>query len=377
MKVVLYWLCLVFFSTAFIGQASTNQCHLRHQGKNQRPLRIVYFTPGTAAQEFWRMHTDFMKAVAIDLGIELEIQTIEAVDQNRFHFSKLVKKQLKQKKPDYVVGPLFRNGEKALLDTIEALAIPFLSINTSISPANLQLLGLPRQNYRYWLGHLSPNNIAAGHDLAQTLASHTDHRHGGGPAIMLAISGANNSTVSQHREEGLATAANPKTIALLPVIHTNWRAPAASAATRSVLQRGLEIDLIWTVGADTAAGVVTALLDHQIIPGKQIKIGTMDWSPAAFKLIKKGYVDVSYGGHFMEGGWAMILLLDHANQLDYADELGVNIATRLQPLTKHNLALFGDAILKQNWQSIDFKQLSKCFNRQRKSYDFSLNVLQQ
>lgn len=386
--------CIAFTNIAFAssGKALTNskiqnknklrpshrECHLVGYNNRKRPLNIVHFIPFTTTHGFWQIYTHFMQAVAVNLGINLEIIVIEAADNNRFYLAERIKVQLKGKRPDYVIGSLFRNKEKVLLDTMEALAIPFFSVNSSISETNLGSLGLPRQHYRYWLGHMSPDDFNAGHALAHAL---TGHRQVDQTFTMMAISGPTNSMIGQNRVAGLLTAVNQgatrrQTVNLLPVVHGDWQKTTANIITRSMLKRPFSIDLIWTVSAETATGVVDALQAQKIEPGKTIKIGTFDWSPLTLEQIKNGHVEVSFGGHFMEGGWALILLLDHANRLDFVNDLGVNIATQLRPLTKKNLPLFSDAISKQRWGAFDFKQLSKCFNPWRKKYQLDTDVLQ-
>ena len=81
------------------------------------------------------------------------------------------------------------------------------------------------------------------------------------------------------------------------------------------------------------------------------------------------------GGHFMEGGWALVLIHDYAKGIDFVEELGVKIPTPMQALTAANVKSYQDKMHPEKWSQIDFKQFSKVYNKKLTKYDFSLETM--
>lgn len=359
----------------FQVHAQAKSCYLIDSSTGKRPLKILYFFPEGYEGSFWRKQMEFTQAVARSLKIDLETVPIRPLYQNRFDFLELVESKLTDKqKPDYVVGIFYTNGEDNLLELIEEKQVPYFSINTSLERNAVKRIGKPRQKFQYWIGHMAPDDLEAGYHLADYLARKT----GGG--LMAGVAGSHQSAVSRNRGVGVVNAiksfnSKPNTpsqktlsgkinpsieIELLPFVHTNWSAGESKAFTSSLINRVGEVDSIWTVGTDIAKGVIDALQEHGRKPGQEPLVGTFDWSKWTLEEIENGRIAISYGGHFMEGGWTMVLLMDHANGIDFEGDIGTSIKTRLLPVQRENVAALRKSILSSYWHSIDFTRFSKC-----------------
>ncbi len=338
-----------------------------------KPLNIVYLTPAPPVGDFWKMQKSFVKAVANNLNINLKIKEAKEQGQDQFEMASYFKELInKGEKPDYVIGPYYVGGKYLILRTMEPLEIPYFTINTSIKQKNFRLIGLPREKYKYWLGHMSPDDTSASYQMTFDLLNNHNNAT---PAMMMAISGNIASTVTRNRNSGLRTAVKQTDIALLPIIHSNWASEYAEKRAYKILRNYPNLNLAWTASSEIAEGLSKALFRRKHRPGADFKIVTMDWSPTAVRLLQKDYIVSSYGGHFMEAGWGLILLNDLAHGYDFIDDFSSHITTQLKPLNKENLALYSDAILNQNWANVDFKQLSKCHNPELKKYKFDIEAL--
>ena len=68
-------------------------------------------------------------------------------------------------------------------------------------------------------------------------------------------------------------------------------------------------------------------------------VGGIDWNLEAIQSIQKGQMTASMGGHFMEGGWVMVLLYDYFNGVDFVDE-GVAMKSKMSAITQANADQF-------------------------------------
>ena len=357
LKVFYMFISLFFILMTFAGFAQ--QCRGEADSK---PLNVLYFSPETEENSFWGLQRKYTHAVAKDLNINLNIVEIKESEHYRFAFIDLVDSYINvEQKPDLVLGIFYLNGEKTFLDYLQTMKMPFFSVNASISAKSLEKIGLPRENYPYWIGHIAPNDEKAGYDLTNDLLALQKDR-----ALMMAIAGQNQSTVSYNRRAGLIQVQEQKQFQLLPSIQTDWGPHEAQKAIKTVFRRFPEINTIWTVGTGAAQGVTWFFNETEKGRGN-IKIGTFDWSPVVLDLIVNGHVDVSYGGHFREAGWALLLAYDYFSGIDFNSDTGSYIQTQLQAATKENSSEILGRI-NQNWHNVDFKKMTKCLNPKLEQY---------
>jgi len=334
-----------------------------------KPLKATYFAIEPPQRMFWRLTHQFMTDVAASLGVELKIEVIGESVASDFKFLDYMESILKKDRPDMVLGHFYLNGETEFLELLESLQIKHFSINSNLGGSLSRKIGLPRQKYKYWLGHMKPNEFAAGKASMEWLLN--NELVAG--INVAAVAGVKLSLVSRNRVLGMLDAKRIEQINLLPTLYTDWSKASAKSSFENLLRRARTINKVWTAGGETALGVIDVLNENNIQPGKDVLISTFDWTPKIIEMIKAGKIDTSYGGHFTEGGWGLLLLYDYINGFDFAAELNTNILTELTPIHKGNVSLYEELVVNEAWKDIDFKQRSKCFNPNLTSYDFSLH----
>ena len=77
----------------------------------------------------------------------------------------------------------------------------------------------------------------------------------------------------------------------------------------------------------------------------------------------------------MEAGWALVMLYDYHNNKDFKDDTGVEIVTKLEPITKTNIDTFLQKLGDRDWNKIDFRKFTKTDNPSLTSYNFSLDAI--
>jgi hypothetical protein len=120
-------------------------------------------------------------------------------------------------------------------------------------------------------------------------------------------------------------------------------------------------------------GAISALSEAGYKPGEDVLVGGLNWSQVAVKKVLDGEMVVTYGGHFLLGAWAMVVLRDYNDGRDFAEE-----DVRLQiPMGAIDLPVarrFRD-IGNTDWRKVDFTRFSKTRNLELKRYDFTQDAL--
>jgi len=365
---------VVVLSAAIMSSGHANtfntQCSVQANAPDKR-LTVLYFYLNNHEESFWHLHQQFTQAAAKSLGIDLISVAITEEYRHRIAYLELVEKHVNAKtKPDAAIGIFYAKGEANLLDLYEKYKVPFFSVNTSLDEPTLAQLTLPRDRYKYWVGHLAPDDFQAGYDLAVALNGLVER-----PLSMVAMGGSLQSAVSNNRRAGYLAAAEKIGFNIMPSFYTDWSREHSRMVVNKALERLPDIDVIWTAGPDIAKGALTSLqgLDEKRRSG--IRLGTFDWSRDVVDMMERGQLEVSYGGHFAEGAWALIMLVDYLNGIDFIDDIGVKFNTQLEALTQNNVGKYADFIKEQKWQDIEFTKYSKCHTPTLGQYHFSATHL--
>lgn len=350
-------LALLFFSGATFA---TEKCN---ENPATKPITVMFFQPDETRSEFWRASHLFAQAVAQDLNIKLDTTLISNSEKDRFSLKALTIQTLNQHSPpDFILSVLYGGGEYVQLEAFNNRQIPFFTFNSSLNERVLEITGKPRQQFQNWKGHISPDEMTTGANLVSDLVSLSGGKH------LAIIGGATASMVNNHRMEGAEKRARQLGVSVIPPIHTDWTVENSIQAAKVLLRRVPEVDMFWTAGPEIAEGVSMVLPDHR----KDIVIGSFDWANSNVELVKNGTLALSYGGHFMEAGWALIMIYDYLHGIDYENETGNLIHSDLKKMTKSNVDAVSDLIAESKWYEIDFRAYSKCLNPGLKTYDFTL-----
>lgn len=339
-------------------------------------IRVTFINPDRNGNPFWDNVTRFMQAVANDLNIQLHVQYADA---NRYQAARLAKESIQATpKPDYLIF-VYQYGQGLnILREAEKAKVRSFIINTDTSDKNRLTAGAPREKFSYWIGHMFPDDVRAGYELAMQLIeegrikinlNRDEHIH------MVALSGSRDSSPALDRNMGLKLAlqTNPD-VTLHQLVFSEWDSQVALQKTSGLLSRYPETTLIWSASDAIALGVVEAIAGKHKIPGNDIFTGGIDWTEKGVTAVHDRKLLTTMGGHFMEGGWALILLNDYHHGIDFSS-LGTTIRYRMQAITRKNVQTYLKTLERQNWDAFDFRQHSKAFNPQLKEYDFSLNAL--
>ncbi|MFH2065149.1 MAG: ABC transporter substrate-binding protein [Pseudomonadota bacterium] len=348
-------------------------------------FKVTFINPGVSTLDhttggFWYNVSAFMKAVAEDFNIELEVLYAE---RNHLMLPRLVQKAANQKrKPDYlIIVNEMKQGETQLQKAMDAGIKTFMMLNTLTDQKSIQKFGASREKYKNWIGSLIPDNQFAGYRIAKTVidkALQEGVTAKDGKLHLVGMAGDYVTPAAIERNDGLKKAVAEYTnVDLKQIFVCNWSKDTARDKTLHILNRYPEVGAFWAANDPIALGTIEAIIASGKKPGRDIFIGGLNWDKPALEKIKDGMLTISMGGHFMTGGWTMVLLYDYHHGKDFAEE-GVALKMKIfDEINATNIEEYQQKFGDRNWDSIDFTRFSKVRNPNLKKYSFSLAPLLQ
>jgi ABC-type sugar transport system substrate-binding protein len=350
----------------------------------EEPIKVTFINPGISDTNnptggFWLAVSAFMQAVAKALKMNVEI--LYAERNHVLMQQQAVEVANRTVRPDYLIVVNEKLAAGKMVEVANAAGIKTFMINNIFMGEQVQQYGAPREKYPYWIGSLIPDNRLAGYQIAKyiiTRALQAGVKASDGKLHLVAIAGDRVTQASVERVEGLHQAlAEYPDVELKQTFYAEWSKDKAYEQTVSFLQRYPEIGAIWGVNDPIALGALEGAVAAKKRPGHEVFIGGLNWDKPALAKVQDGSLVTTVGGHFMTGGWALVLLYDYHHGRDFAEE-GVQLQRPIFDALHHdNIALFVDKLSDPQWSKVDFTHFSKVRHPTLKHYDFSLDAILQ
>jgi ABC-type sugar transport system substrate-binding protein len=330
-------------------------------------IEVGFLAPDNEQNEFWGGMGRFAKAVAEDLNIELRI----VYPSHGEVFEKDGRALVDGLSEDAYFITLYEDERShRLVQAADARNIRSILINTDVLEKDREQVGKPRQKLRHWIGHMHPDDVQAGYEIADLLFQHFERPS----AIQLiAINGHNHLQLDVDRRVGLQRRLTESPGAtVLEVKEGEWRDTTARAVTLDLLQKYPNVNAIWTASDTMALGAISAVKEIGKQPGKDIVVAGVDWTSRGLEAVRSGEMLGSVGGHFMEAGFALLLIYDYHHGHDFADDLGVSFKTPMVAMSQSAIRRYLEKVGPDpDWSRIDFKRFTKTHNPDLKRHDFS------
>ncbi|WP_143873645.1 ABC transporter substrate-binding protein [Catenovulum sediminis] len=319
--------------------------------------------------QFWRLTHAFIEDAAQDLEIDLDIYMY---NRNRFEMLRLAEEIAKHPQPyDAVLFYNFQNKGVEILDIFEAAKIPVFTFitNFEISDSNLA----PRRSHKYWIGQMVTDDIAAGSLLADALIQEADERYNKDKFAVVAIGGEYGHSANVDRQKGLTDQINIKQSKayLQQYLSGSWKRSRAERLYPALKNRYREMDIVWCANDELALGVMDALKANETA-----LIGGIDWDLEALKQIQQGRLYASVGGHFLHGGFSLVLIHDYLAGRDFNSFGNYTFKESLILLTQNDSETIGKLLEqfanKTIYQAVDFKNYSLLQATANSDYNFSI-----
>jgi len=333
---------------------------------------ITFLNPGMHTEAYWIMVSDFMQAAADDLGFSLEIIYCERDHMKQISLANEISKR--SKKPDFVICVNEKLVAPQTIAPLDKAGIKTLLILNDLTDDQKKKEGIPRDKYRNWIGTIIPDNVAAGRLMAELLS--TQARKLFSKINFISLNGVTATPAAAEREEGLTVyIKNNPDLKLLQIFNSDWTEAVGYEKTIGAFKRYPDINVIWCANDPLALGAIKAVKELGKIPGKDILISGLNWSTDAINLVKKGELATTVGGHFMCGGWALVLIKDYLSGKDFSSSsLEIKIPG-FSSVDATNVESYISKLGSQKWGAIDFSLFAKSTNKALSSYDFSLKAV--
>ncbi len=343
-------------------------------GTEKGSWNLALFTPRKVGDPFWGRFVEHAKKAARDLGGTVRLYYAHG---NRERMRRQIRKEASSSShADVLVFPNFKKGGKSFLKIIETHGVPAFLVNSGFTDE--EEVDGPRKSFKHWLGELLPAEREAGALLAQSLIEEGKKRFGASPEKpleMIGITGIVSDYASIERTEGLKNMVERYPEVLLrQIIPANWLAGDARTGFTILKKRYPSLSVVWTASDVMAKGVQEGAVALNIDLRKDLVIGGVDWAETGIASVREGRQYASAGGHFLEGGWAVVMVHDFLNGRDFAD-LGLRWRSRMGLITTAGWHQMATALKKIRPEQIDYRKYSRVLNPQHMSYDFSLESL--
>jgi len=354
--------------------ASTQEI-IQALNKAHQPIGVTLIAFDVGEHNFWRSVSEFMRAAAEDLNMDLEIINAQG---DAYQMKRQAQEVIQRKQPpDYLVVANVKNVADEIIQAAEKNKVKVFLMNTGFNKRQRSQMGKPREKYAHWIGKLIPDDLFGGYLSAKVLIEHALEAE---PALtddgalqLVAISGDRTTQASKDRLKGLRHAVSQyPNVVLKQKVHGQWSHYKAWRYTELLLEDHPQIGAIWAANDAMALGALKAVKQTSKTPGKDIFITGIDWTPEAIEAVQSGDLVATIGGHFMDGAWVMVLLHDYHKGHDFTR---TPISHQMMALDADNIDDYLSKLDEHNWDEINFRKFSKVYNPYLSEYTFSPEYL--
>lgn len=322
---------------------------------------VIGATVPTLDAQFWNQYVEFMREGAEAYGMELVVLNADnSPDEMASNIEDLIARGV----DGMIHVPYWNTGIKVLLEA-GAEGIPVIMTDVYLEDIDPQSDEFPD-----YLAFVGPSDEEAGYAMANALFNEMRARDM--DMVVGVVDGTPGTSVAIDRRKGFdrALAENPD-VTLAGSVTGNFVRDESQEAFTSLYQGNPEIKGVWAANGGTATGVMAALRNADQVPGEDVLVVGMDLNPENVDAVEEGSLLFDIGGHWLQGGFALVLMHDHLNGLDVpADQANVklDLLPLTQPLVDQFRADFPEGVPEYNWE-----ERSRVFNEDAPPAVFELS----
>ena len=317
--------------------------------QSERTLVIGATVPTLDAQ-FWNNYVAFMQQGADELGVELIVVN---ADNNADQMARAIEDLVARGVDGIALSVTREFAMKALNDAAMA------DIPVIMTDVYLENVAPQDPDYPNYLAFVGPSDEAAGYAMAIALFDAMEP-NADGEKVIGVVDGTPGTSVAIDRHAGLerALSEHPE-VRVAGTVNGNFVRDESQTAFESLYQGNPDIKGVWAANGGTATGVMAALRQADKVPGQDVLVVGMDLNPENVDAVEAGDLLFDIGGHWLQGGFALVMMYDYLNGFDIpADQ--ANVKLDLLPLTIDTVAQFR-AQFPEGVPAYDFKEHSRVF----------------
>jgi len=341
-----------------------------------KKMSVVFLNVSDKNDMFWNYATSHLENAAKEFNIDLKVYYSH-------RSRKVIIEQTKEAvllKPDFLLFAGSKEATPEILAIAEQAGVKTLIFDNSLDEAERIKYGFPREKFKTWLGELMPDNDDAGYRLAKVLVGEARKRNfynKNGKIEIAAITGLRTDTAAKERNKGFMRYMKECNDVVLhrDFLPGNWTSNEAGNVFSLFYRVYPDTKVVWNANDAMAMGVINALeKNFQKTPGKDLIIGGIDWNPENIEAVKSGKLFATIGGHTVEGGWAIVMVYDYFNGIDFASEKK-SFYHPMGTITVYNIGSFYNRVKNNGIGSIRWSDYSIKNNKKTTKYDFDVNKI--
>lgn len=311
------------------------------QGAATDTLTVGVMVP-SQDNPFWVRYAEFVRQVADELDIEVVLA--DARNREDTQISD-IESLLARGVDGLLVTPVTAAVGPTLINRAEEAGVPIMVTDRfpDVDPATYA--------GDMYVGFIGPNDVQAGYDIATALIE-------AGATKIVALNGMQGASVAQGRNEGLHQAINEHPN--VELVTEQWVGDRREDGLNmmenylSAYQDG-EIDAVWAFNDNLAMGALQAIKGA----GRtNIMVAGMDLNQDAVEAIQAGEYTFSTGGHWLQGGFGLIILHDFLNGIEPEEPI---VKLNTLGVDQDNVEKFLDQYI-DNPPTFDIKSMSRKYN---------------
>ncbi|MDX1756167.1 MAG: ABC transporter substrate-binding protein [Marinobacter sp.] len=344
---------------------------------DSRPPRIGVFL--VADTPFWNRVALFARAAGESLGAEIEVFNA-GLDRVRMMRQLDWAARGVHGSFDALVFPNFLQTAVYMLEACERERITCVLFNSDLDAQEGALLGQPERRFRYWTAHLVPDDVQASAAMTQALVDRAAATRPERPLSMVGVNGYRADAPAVAREQGMRRVIEARDdVRIRQVVYTDWSGEDAYTRTLGLYHRYHELDFIWSANYRSTTGILRALKMAGASPGYDVFVNSFGLGAEMFRQLADGEIEITAGGHFVEGAWAVILAFD-ALLTPQSEVSGIKLHTPLLLVTQDNLDDVRLALERLESEpervfDVDFRQFSRRGQPEPRDYRFSFEPI--
>ncbi len=337
-------------------------------------MKVVFLTPNIGSTgSFYEIFADCLGVAARQLGVDLEV--VGGAKQRAPMLARGREIVAGPSRPDYLLLVNYMNLGPELLRLGAAAGVgTFLVVEGMGRDERIAASGQGRASEGY-LGEIVPDDAEAGRVLAEILTSRAraDHLVDRSGKIQVGILAGEHTHAGNARFRGwMEVKRRQEDVVQAGFQYGSWEEDAGRSAAALLLQTAPEISVIWCANDAMALGARAAATEAGRHPGQDIVIGGVDLMDRALAEVASGQLEVSIGGHLIDGVRALILLYDHHETQDLEPAART---THLVAVRRDEANRYLEFIQGRAWRNVDFTRFSRRTNPSASADDLSLHSL--
>jgi ABC-type sugar transport system substrate-binding protein len=312
--------------------------------------------PGT----FYDIFSDFLRVAARQLRVEIEF--VDATKQRETLLVRAREAVAAAKKPDFMLLVNYMSVGQEVLAANTAAGIGTFFVVEGMGGGELSTLTAAGGQPGGYLGQIVPDDVEAGKMLGEALTSAARARglvDASGMVHVGAIAGEHTQAGNARFRGWQAVLKEHADVLQAGFQYGAWEEEPAKAVAALMLRAAPRISVLWCANDAMALGALAAAVEAGRHPGKDILIGGIDLVDRALAEVAAGRLEVSIGGHMVDGARAVVLLYDHHQKHDLTPQTRTThlVAVR-QPQAERYLRFMKE----RAWHSADFTRFSRVTN---------------